>query len=53
MPMTVAGKVSDFPPPSPIGIECAHVLIPQSWLDENEENRKTILENAVNRATPY
>jgi len=38
---------------SPIGIEFAHVLIPQSWLDENEENRKTILENAVNRATPY
>jgi len=35
------------------GIEFARVLVPQSWLDENEEKIKTILENAVNRATPY
>jgi hypothetical protein len=35
------------------GIEFARVLVPQSWLDENEENIKTIFENAVNRATPY
>jgi len=45
------GKVPDSPVPAPLGNPFAHVLVPQSWLDESEENIKTVLENATN--TPY
>ena len=45
------GKVPDAPTPSPIGNLLAYVLVPQSWLDESEENIKTVLEHATN--TPY
>ena len=51
------GKVRDGPAPSPLAIPFAFVLVPQSWLDESEENIKTILENAVSVSgetpTPY
>eukprot|EP00984_Skeletonema_dohrnii_P002420 scaffold833_cov109-Skeletonema_dohrnii-CCMP3373.AAC.2 len=51
------GKVPDSPAPSPIGAPFAFVLVPQSWLDESEENIKTVLENAVSLSggtpTPY
>mmetsp|Transcript_30757 Transcript_30757/g.52235 ORF Transcript_30757/g.52235 Transcript_30757/m.52235 type:complete len:746 (-) Transcript_30757:192-2429(-) len=42
------GKVPDDPP-GKIGADLAGVLVPQSWLDEGEENRKTLQENG----TPY
>eukprot|EP00957_Ditylum_brightwellii_P069050 5241530-Ditylum_brightwellii.AAC.1 len=45
------GKVPDAPTPSPIGNLFAGVLVPQSWLDESEENIKTVLEHAAD--TPY
>ena len=47
----IPGKVPDSPAPSPIGNLFADVLVPQSWLDESEENIKTVLENESN--TPY
>ena len=53
----IPGKVPDSPAPSPLGTPFAYVLVPQSWLDESEENIKTILENAVSLSggtpTPY
>eukprot|EP00984_Skeletonema_dohrnii_P009114 scaffold3447_cov93-Skeletonema_dohrnii-CCMP3373.AAC.4 len=45
------GKVADSPAPALIGSSVAGVLVPQSWLDESEENMKTVLEYATN--TPY
>eukprot|EP00984_Skeletonema_dohrnii_P031228 scaffold23460_cov71-Skeletonema_dohrnii-CCMP3373.AAC.1 len=48
------GKVPDNPPPLPMsGQEFADVLVPQSWLDESEENIKTVLENAAGFAAYY
>eukprot|EP00985_Skeletonema_marinoi_P006271 scaffold2716_cov205-Skeletonema_marinoi.AAC.1 len=47
----IPGKVPDSPAPSPVGNQVAGVLVPQSWLDESEENLKTVLEHATN--TPY
>ena len=41
-------KASDNPPPSPIGQSpgSSFVLIPQSWMDESEENIDTLLKYA-------
>eukprot|EP00985_Skeletonema_marinoi_P022367 scaffold14274_cov215-Skeletonema_marinoi.AAC.19 len=47
------GKVPDQPLPSPMGLEFARVLVPQSWLDESEEKIKTVLENAAGGEPPY
>jgi len=48
------GKVEDSPAPSPYGSVYANVLVPQSWLDESdEESIKTVLENASSGLTPY
>eukprot|EP00984_Skeletonema_dohrnii_P025574 scaffold14736_cov84-Skeletonema_dohrnii-CCMP3373.AAC.1 len=47
----IPGKVPDSPAPSPSGNPLAGVLVPQSWLDESEENVKTVLENES--TTPY
>mmetsp|Transcript_37861 Transcript_37861/g.55342 ORF Transcript_37861/g.55342 Transcript_37861/m.55342 type:complete len:483 (+) Transcript_37861:8-1456(+) len=42
------GKVPDAPTPSPDGGSLfSRVLVPQSWLDESEENIKTVLEHAT------
>jgi hypothetical protein len=38
------GKVMDYPHPGPIDIWFGFVLVPQSWLDESEENMKILLE---------
>ncbi|KAK1745400.1 FAD-dependent oxidoreductase [Skeletonema marinoi] len=45
------GKVPDSPAPMTIGPYVAGVLVPQSWFDESEKNRKTIQEYAKN--APY
>eukprot|EP00985_Skeletonema_marinoi_P003233 scaffold1348_cov142-Skeletonema_marinoi.AAC.9 len=45
------GKVPDSPAPSRnplVGSHVAGVLVPQSWLDESEENIMTVLEHATN-----
>ena len=51
------GKVMDSPAPSVLQRPFAGVLVPQSWLDESEENIKTVLENALrtipDSANPY
>eukprot|EP00984_Skeletonema_dohrnii_P021690 scaffold10883_cov95-Skeletonema_dohrnii-CCMP3373.AAC.1 len=48
------GKVQDSPPPALGGDVVAYVLVPQSWLDESEENMKTVLKNrAHGLAPPY
>eukprot|EP00985_Skeletonema_marinoi_P007462 scaffold3283_cov89-Skeletonema_marinoi.AAC.1 len=47
----IPGKVPDSPAPLPVGNQVAGVLVPQSWLDESEENIMTVLEHATN--TPY
>eukprot|EP00985_Skeletonema_marinoi_P020394 scaffold12118_cov135-Skeletonema_marinoi.AAC.2 len=43
----IPGKVPDSPAPSPLGTPIAGVLVPQSWLDESEENIKTVLETSL------
>eukprot|EP00984_Skeletonema_dohrnii_P030589 scaffold22185_cov108-Skeletonema_dohrnii-CCMP3373.AAC.4 len=40
------GKIPDLPPPSPVSQLYAQVLVSQSWLDESEENIKTVMEIA-------
>eukprot|EP00984_Skeletonema_dohrnii_P001959 scaffold662_cov124-Skeletonema_dohrnii-CCMP3373.AAC.3 len=47
------GKVVDAPPLMTFAARVAEVLVPQSWLDESEENMKTVLENAVGMEAPY
>ena len=48
------GKVLDDPAPGYVtGVEFGRVLVPQSWLDESEENIKTVLENSVGSTTLY
>ncbi len=46
------GRVSDSPSPYWAGTSHAKVLVPQSWLDESEENIKILLENMV-AGSPY
>ena len=43
------GKVADGPAPSPSGVPpgSALVLIPQSWIDESEENIGILLKNTI------
>ncbi len=49
-----AGKVPDEPHPEMKGTTTANVLVPQSWLDESEENIKILLENnAYETGSPY
>ena len=49
------GQVPDAPAASRFadGNTIGSVLVPQSWLDESEENIKTVLENAIFGSTPY
>jgi hypothetical protein len=45
------GKVPDFPPPTPLPDSIlGFVLVPQSWIDESEENFDFYLQNGSN---PY
>ncbi len=41
------GRVPDGPPPFFVGTQFAKVLVPQSWIDESEENIDILLKTAV------